>query len=303
MQLLQKLRDSTALSKVLEDVVEAEGIARSLSTSIINFLSSTSPVIAYTYTGLGYVAASLSYWLTVAMSTQSTLIADAEDLSIHVLPYRDDVSTIIFSTGEYSKLFAALQAMRVLNVNYKAYAPEPVDERTRLLAKHYQVEMFPSTDAFKASLVLALATFFAHTKVYRNRLESRGKRLSAHSEEGFACIALSLIEKYTSVLEKAVGANRLVVTSSRILEPSALLLTRALLEAGLDAAYTPLMEILQSSSTPILIAYSSVEDRFVKEIRSRGAANIVELVFNTDPLEANLYLTLIAYFLAKLSRT
>ncbi|MEM1700351.1 MAG: hypothetical protein QXI04_03055 [Desulfurococcaceae archaeon] len=301
MQLLQELRNSARLEQIFGEIERIEKKAREVAEDILDFLtSSSSETLIYAYTGYGLLPASISYWFSVTMRSQSTLLLDVEDASLYVLPYREDVSMVVFSAEEYSKLFSSLQAARLLGVKYKAYAQDPVDERYKILAKHYSVNTVPGRNTYETSLLLSLSTFFAHSKYYMNSLQLRSRRLFTHGEEGFAVVAKSLIEKYTPILEKIFALNSLHVSSSRILEAPARLLTRVLSELGIEAVYTPHAEIASVGKKPLLVTYVSLEDRAFRELKAFRREGLLELVLNTDPLEAGIYLSIIAFVLSQL---
>ncbi|MEM1695886.1 MAG: hypothetical protein QXJ18_00540 [Desulfurococcaceae archaeon] len=301
MQLLQELRNSARLEQIFEKIENIEKKAREVVEDILDFLTNNSSgTLIYAYTGYGLLPASISYWFSLTMRSQSTLLLDVEDASLYVLPYREDVSMIVFSIDEYSKLFSSLQAARLLGVKYRAYAQDPVDERHKFLAKHYSVNTVPGRDIYETSLLLGLSTFFAHSKYYINNLHLRSRRLFTHGEEGFAVVAKSLLEKYIPTLEKIFALDSLHVSSSRILEAPARLLTRALSELGIEAVYTPHAEIATVGKKPLLVTYVSLEDRAFRELKTFRKEGLLELVLNTDPLEAGIYLSIIALILSRL---
>lgn len=301
MQLLQELRNSTNLERIYAEIENIESKAREISKNILNFLTKhPSETLIYAYTGFGVVPASISYWFSLTMSSQSTLMLDIEDASLYVLPYREHVSMIVFSTGEYSKLFSGIQAARLLGVEYKALMPEPVDERLKFLAKHYSVDIIPRGSIYETSLLLSLSSFFAHSKLYMGSFQLRGKRLFYHGEEGFAKIAKSLLERYTDVLERVVTLNSLYISSSKILEAPTMLLTRALSELNIDTTYIPLIDLATTGKKPALVAYVSAEERAFRELKASRREDFIELVFNTDPLEAGVYLAMIALVVSRL---
>ncbi|MEM4005818.1 MAG: hypothetical protein QXM43_09350, partial [Desulfurococcaceae archaeon] len=176
MQLLQKLRDGTIIETLINEVSEVEHEARSFSKRILDFLvQSRGSVFLFSYTGYGYTPASLMYWYSLTFqSSKHPVLAEAEESSIYLLPYRDDLSLLIFSTGEYSKLIPALQVARVLGVDYLALAPEPPTDNLKAIAKFYAVERIPSRiqDRIKAALFMTLASFFAISDLYKSGLEA-----------------------------------------------------------------------------------------------------------------------------------
>lgn len=298
--MLQKLRNSSDLEAVSSEVGIAEAEARRLSSRLMDFLNSNiSRTLIYAYTGHGAIPAYISYWYSITMNTHPVIVGDAEDIAIYVLPYRDDVSVVVYSTGEYSKLVNLAQVARVLGVDTLTLVPTPTDERLRNIAKYYMFNTFSARDLYEAALVLTLTSFFSHSKLYRNSLQYRGRRLFEHGEEGFAVVVQTLIQKYIPALEKILAYRDLYVSSSRLLKPSSQLLTRTLTDLGINAIYVPLEEVMVTKN-PILLVYTSTEERSFRELKVTRRIEPVELVFNTDPLEASVYLALMAYTLRRL---
>jgi hypothetical protein len=297
MQLLQKLRDSSCLSQAERSLRRVEERARELSPLIEGFLSQVSGDLYTTYTGLGYLPASILYWYLHTVSSSSRcIIGEVEEITLHLLPYREVGSVIVFSTEEYSKLISALQAIRVLNYNYLAFAPTPLDNRLYTLLKHYSVNTYSADNPVEASLLLGLSVFHALARKYRSSLQSRGLRLAKHSEEGFAPILSSLVENYRGVLEEIADSKELVfISSSRLLESSVFTLIYSLRKSNLPAYYIPL-ELTETTKKTLLVLLS-VEDRIRREYKSKAPSLTHELILNTDPLEAGLYVAMLSYYL------
>jgi hypothetical protein len=297
MQLLQKLRNSSCLSRAEDSLKLVEEKAREYSILIEDFLSKAPGDLYASYTGLGYLPASILYWYLHTVSSNSKcIIGEVEETSLHLLPYRERGSIIIFSTEEYSKLISALQAIRVLNYDYLAFSLTPLDDRLRALLKHYGVNTYSASNPVEASLLLGLSVFHALARKYRSSLQSRGLRLAKHSEEGFALVLSSLVEKYRGLLEELADSKEPVfITSTRILEPSAYTLTYSLRKNNILAYYTPL-ELLDTTKKTLLVL-SSVEDRVSRECKTKAPFSIHELILNTDPLEAAIYVAMLSYYL------
>jgi len=297
MQLLQKLRDSTCLEQAGRALLRVEEKAREYSELIESFLNQVSGDLYATYTGLGYLPASVLYWYSNVMSSSlKCVIGEVEEIALHLLPYREKGSLIIFSVEEYSKLISALQAIRLLDYKYLAFALTPPDERLRALLKHYNVSTYGASNLVEASLLMSLAVFHALAKRYKNHLQSRGLRLAKHSEEGFTPVLSSLVESYRGVLEEVAESRELVtVTSSKFLEPATLTLVHALRKHDLLVYYTPL-EFAERAERTLLVS-SSVEERIRREFKSKTTHPVLDLVLNTDPLEAGIYIAMLSYYL------
>ena len=294
---MQKLRNSTCLEQAEKALSRIEEKAREYSHLIESFLNQAGEDLYITYAGLGYLPASVLYWyLNIVSSDLRCVIGEVEEISLHLLPYRERGSLIIFSTEEYSKLISALQVVRVLNYNYLAFAPTPLDERLRALLKHYNVNTYNAVNSVEASLLMSLSVFHALARKYRSSLQSRGLRLAKHSKEGFAPVLSSLVENYRGVLEEiAESREPITVLSSKFLEPATLTLVYAFRKHNLPVHYTPVE--LSEKAEKTLLVLSSVEDRIRREYKSRSPHATLELVLNTDPLEAGIYIAMLSYYL------
>jgi hypothetical protein len=300
MQLLQKLRDSSTIEEFTSEIFEIENKARVFSRKILDFLTqSRGNTILYSYTGYGYTPASLMYWYSLTFqSTKHPLLTEAEESSIYLLPYRDDLSILVFSTGEYSKLVATLQVARVLGVDYLAIAPEPPTDNLKSIAKFYGVEQVPLQGKVETALFATLASFFAISELYKSGLEARGRRLFTHGQEGFAVTARSFIEKYIDELDKIMKHDDIYITSTRFLEASAILLTHAIRELGKSAKYVPLEEAVNLDA-PLLAVFLTTEERVRREFKALKHGSMIEFLLNVDPLEGIVYLTLLSYIIAR----
>jgi hypothetical protein len=239
------------------------------------------------------------YWYSLTFqSIKHPVLTEAEESSIYLLPYRDDLSILIFSTGEYSKLIATLQVARVLGVDYLAIAPEPPTDNLKSIAKFYGVEQAPLKGVFETALFTTLASFFAVSELYKSGLEARGRRLFAHGQEGFAVTTKSFIEKYIGELSKIMEHDDIHITSTRFLEASTILLSHAIRELGKSAKYIPLEEAL-SLDAPLIAVFLTTEERVRRELKVLKQSPLIELLLNVDPLEGIVYLTLLSYIIAR----
>lgn len=303
MQLLQKLRDSSNIESIKVEVNEIESyVRRELVSPLNTFLTQCKgSIIVYSYTGYGYIPASILYWYYLTMSSSKyPLLMEAEDTAIYMAPYREDFSTLILSTGEYSRLISALQGIRILGIEYKAITPQPSDERLRFLLKHYDVYTIPYRNIVEAVLALAMGSVITASNMYRSHLTTRGQRLFQHASEGFSTVLESLIEKYIPILERVLNQREIIVSSSRFLDASSKLLSYTLRRIGIVSKYVSLEEAIELDE-PVLMISLSVEERAKREFIATSRSPIIELVLNTDPLEASIYIVLIAYTLYRSS--
>ncbi|MEM1628729.1 MAG: hypothetical protein QXP02_02785 [Desulfurococcaceae archaeon] len=306
MQLLQKLRDSSIITVFTRSLEEIERIAREHYHFIRDFLkSSFGRPLLLVYTGLGNLPANVVYWYMLTMcEEQYVVISEAQTASLYILPYREKTSILAFGVGDHSLLIDTVRVVRLLGHDIWAIMSKLGDDRVETLSKGLGILIIPLKNELDASLAMAISSFMALTEVFRERFEARGRRLFEHSLEGFTAISESLIEKYMDVLENILSRKKIIVTSSKLMETSSVLLTYVLKRSGIDAYYIP-FEILNTIDVwgDILVVATSVEEKMARNLKyklSRSGSGIVDLVLNTDPLEANIYLSTLAYYIEKL---
>lgn len=305
MQLLQKLRDSSHIEQITRSLAELEKRAHVHKDRLLDFLSqSRGNTIIYSYTSYGYIPASLVYWYSLTFSSpKHPLLAEAEEASIYILPYRDDVSILVFSPDNYSKLVQALQTARILEIDYLVFTIDPGIDSIRSILRDQNIIILShgSKDPIESTLEMTMTSFIAISEFYRESLSMRGKRLFIHGREGFSQTLQSFIETYAGVLESILRQEEIYVTSTRFLEAPSLLFTHVLRSIGLKARYIPLPDVSDVDHNVIALLLST-DERLRKELRSRKPGQIRELVLNLDPLEAILYLAILSYTIHSLAR-
>ncbi|MCY0868911.1 MAG: hypothetical protein OWQ48_06800 [Desulfurococcus sp.] len=301
---MQEPGDSFNVKWYLEKLAGIEEEARRISGIIRNFLREEgSSRLIISYSGHGYLPASCMFWHMVTMNEESyPLIADAVSTSVLILAYRDPIPLVVFSPVFRPELFNLLQASRIMNHPYIALIGEPVDERILRLLRDYRVVFASARDELDSSLVMAMASYHALAEAYSGRLARRGERILAHSREGFTPVFEEMIGAYREVFSGILGSRELTVSSSRLLESSSIYLVEALRRRGVRAAYEH--PELVSGHGSVLLLGTSVEEHYLKEVKFKLTARglrVVDLVFNTDPIEANIYLAMIADYIASAS--
>ncbi|AFL67031.1 hypothetical protein [Desulfurococcus amylolyticus] len=297
---MQEPGDSFNVRAYLGKLGKLEEEARSLSNSIRNFLSEIgSNRLIISYNGHGYLPASCMFWHVVTMDEEkSILLLDIPSTSLYVLAYRDPTPLIIY-TSNHSGLLNILQIARIMNHPYMALVAKPVNEKIVEVLKSYNIIYTSIDDELDSTLVMAIAVFHALASIYKDRLSKRGVRVFEHSREGFTLIAGELIEVYKEVFSKVSLHRELVVSSSRLMESSARYLVDALKRRQVNARYEYPESI--PNSADVLLIGTSVEEYYLRELKSRlavGKTRVNELILNTDPIEANIYLAIIANYLA-----
>lgn len=298
MQLLQMLRDSTSIERYAQHVSKLEERSRELASEIAGFLGGA-PSFIITYNRDGFLPASITFWHTIVMNPSSSpLLVDLPTLTYQVLAYRESSPVIGFATNPFSALAPALQVLRLLEYPYLIFTMRPGDQRLEELLRRYEVRMIPSRGEAELSLLLSLSSYHALSEVHRDKLERRGRRLYEHSREGFSGVVPSLIEGFLDALSEVVTEREVYVTSTQLMEGGSAYFAKCLAGHGIDAVYVH-PELARGPGSIALIS-TSAEEPYRRELLSKYRLmnmKVRELYFNTDPLEANIYLSLLAFYL------
>lgn len=281
-------------------IKELEKRSRELADKLYMFISEPKQTLLITYHRQGYLPASIAYWFIATMEpTLYTILHESNTLAYYVVPYREGGKILFYSTNPYSA--STLNILQVANLTGKEillFTMKPRDERIEAIYSRYRRLYVDIEDELKASLVMAIASYYAFAKYYRKELGRRGARLYKHSVEGLAPIIEELVNKYVEQLEKIVKNKEVIVTSSKLLEPVALYFAEALKRIGVDASYQH-YEYL-SKDIPVIFLTTSVEEYFTREILFKFNLMRIKsenIVLNTDPLEAQIYFALLAYYI------
>jgi len=299
--LLQKLRDSANIASYVKYVSERDSLSRELSNTLYNFLTQHAlNRIHIAYHRYGYLPASIMYWFILTMDPEkSVTLSDSTSSAYYILPYSEPALVVLFSSDPFSSSVLNLaQAARLLEHNLLIVTLKPHDKRVETLLSRYSVTYIETVDELEAMLTASIATYYAMSKLYSDRLGARGRRLYSHVEEGITPVVEELIERYLDRLEALAHGNKWIVTSSKMLEPAALYFTEALRRVNIESYYQVPDQVLGYENT--LLLSTSVEEYTIRELRFRYnmmGVKLQDLVLNTDPLEAQIYIALLAYYL------
>jgi len=297
--LLQKLRDSTSIASYAKYLSEKEAVFRELASRIRDFLATSPNQMHIAYHRHGYLPASIIYWFTVTMDPGKTVtLHDSIALTHYILPYSEQSTIIFFTSNPYSATLLSLaQTSALLGNNLLVVTQTPRDERVKNLLTRYQTIYVDAEDELEAMLIASIATYYAVSRLYSSKLGARGARLFKHAEEGLATVVGELVEKYLDNLDKILQSNKWFVTSTKMLEPVALFFTEVLRRLGIEAYYQTLDHIPGYSNT--LLVSTSVEEYALREYRFKYSVmgvKLNEISLNTDPLEAQIYIAMLAYY-------
>jgi len=298
--LLQKLRDSTSIASYARYLSEKEPVFRELASRIHDFLATSPNHLHVAYHRYGYLPASIIYWFTVTMDPgRAVTLHDSIALTHYILPYSEQSTIMFFTSNPYSvTLLSLAQTSTLLGNNLLVVTQTPRDERVKNLLSRYRAIYVDAEDELEAMLVASIAAYYAMSRFYSSKLGARGARLSKHAEEGLAAIVGELVEKYLDNLDKLLQSSKWFVTSTKMLEPVALFFTEVLRRLGVESYYQTLDHILGYSNT--LLLSTSVEEFALREYRFKYSVmgvKLNEITLNTDPLEAQIYIALLAYYL------
>lgn len=297
---MQKPGDRVDISGFREEVKRLEDRARSIAEHIERVLASSRDLVV-AYYRQGYLPASILYWMASILDDwRKVLLGEAGTLAYYALVYGEPATTIFYTTMPRSS--ATIQFLQVASLTgYKInlFTVEPDNPVVRDALHRYEPYYIRARNELEASLVYALATYIAASRHYRDKLGRRGKRLYQHGAEGFAVVVEELLEKYMDVLRDIMRLGEARVSAPRMLEASALYMVEALRRRGIRAFYEPI-EYLAGPGEIVLLS-TSVDEYLVRERRfhlNMTGAHVHDIVVNTDPLEAQLYFALLAYFIA-----
>jgi len=236
----------------------------------------------------------------VVMDQESRVIFnEANTISYYTVVYRNPGKLIFFTTNPVSSsTINLLQASQLTGNKILFISPKPTQPHLLDMLSKYDPVYISISDELEASLLMAMAAYHAASKHYRTRMGRRGERLYKHSEEGFTPIVNELIRIYLEKLEKIINENEVIVTSSKMLEPSATYFVETLRRLNIKSHYEKPEEVIGPCS--LLLLGTTVEEYFIREILFKYRMMNIQLndiVMNTDPLEAQLYIALLALYL------
>lgn len=298
--MLQKLRNSANIAMYTRYVHSLEATSRKITENLYKHLHNFKGTLMLAYHRQGYLPASVAYWFILTMNPeQRVVIHESNTIAYYMLPYHESGLVILYSTNPYAaSTYNLLQTARLTGYEVLLVTLTPRDERINTLYSRYSKIYINTRDELEAALIMAISTYYVLGELYKNKLGSRGKRIYEHIEEGLSPIVEELVNRYTEQLERIVKFKEVVITSSRLLEPIALYFAEALRRLGINAYYQFFEHI--DSANNILLLSTSAEEHFTRELRFKY--NIMDttlenMVLNTDPLEAQIYLALLAYYL------
>ena len=297
---MQEPRNRTDLTVFKKNIGKLEKIASNIAEKIYSHLLGTEKETIIAYYRQGYLPASITYWVTATLNKEKNItMGEAGTLAYYLLVYREAGTSILYTTTPHSpSTIHFLQAAKLTGYKVLLVTIDPLDERIRDILAPYSPIYIKSSDELEAAIIMSFAAFSAATKLSKELLGRRGRRLYEHSKEGFTVILDELIHKYNSVLQQILRAEQIRVTSTKLLEPASLFFVETLRRLDKTAYYEPIDFI--TGPGVILLLSTSVEDYLIKERRFKlnlTGSKIIEISLNTDPLEAQIYISLLAYFL------
>lgn len=292
------LRDSVNVELYTRHLSRLEAKARELSGTIKSFVSENGLPLIITYSSTGFLPASLTYWFTLVMFEDKYPIrADFPTVTYQLLVYRPQDPIVGYAPSVTASVINALRTATLLGNKMVVLTGEIQDPRLDQLLRNYRV-VSAGSNVFETALIQAMSSFHAMADLSRDKLSRRGARLLEHSVEGFAPVAKDLVEKYVEIVEWIASRKKLSIISTEIMECGAQYTGEVLSTLGIEAVnQRPGSRPLHDA---VLLISTTVEDLYLRELESdikKTGIDVRELVFNTDPLEANVYLSLLAYYL------
>ncbi len=288
--------------RLLANRVQAlEDIAKKISNNLNQYLESSRGRLYIVYSRLGYLPANILYWIISTMTPENDVrLLDAMSYSYYVAAYTEPSTIVFFTTDPGSNItLNILQAARLMGNKILMISTRPQNDILADMLAPYDKIYVDLQDEIETSIAMGIAAFNTGIKIYKG-LGRRHERLDTHMKEGFHPVTAELIEKYSNVIDSVASIEDIIVTSPKILEPSAYLISEALRRRGIKSRYEPLEYVAGPSD--VLIISSTVEEHYMKEkiFKLRlMRAKIHQIVFNTDPLETNIYASIIGLYIAR----
>lgn len=297
---MQEPRSRADLAVFRKNVEKLEKNASSIAEKIYSHLLGTERETIIAYYRQGYLPASITYWITITLNKEKNItMGEAGTLAYYLLVYREPGVSILYTTTPTSpSTINFLQAAKLTGYKVLLITIDPLDERIHDILAPYSPIYIRSGDELEAAIIMSFAAFSATAKLSKELLGRRGRRLYEHSREGFTVVLDELIHRYSNVLQQILRIEEIRVTSSKLLEPASLFFVETLRRLGKTAYYEPIDFI--TGPGDVLLLSTSVEDYLIKERRFKlnmTGSKIIEISLNTDPLEAQIYISLLAYSL------
>lgn len=298
--MLQKLRDQSNITGYIKFIENLEKKSHVLSNELYEFFAKLPGNIMITYYRHGYLPASIMYWFTITMDPDKNIVFnEANTLSYYVLPYRENWGIVFFSSNPYSSTtINLLETSRLTGYNSLLITTKPRDERLVSILNRYNVLYIEPSDELISTLVSSISIYYVMGKLYSKKLGNRGIRLYEHIQEGLTPIIEELIYKYIDKLEHVIHNKKIFISSSKLLEPVSMYFVDVLRRLDIKAYFQTPEQILGYEN--VLLLSTSVEEHFVRELRFKYnvmGVKIENISLNTDPLEAQIYIALLAYYL------
>jgi len=298
--LLQKLRDRSNVEKYVKYINSKLVYVNKLVEGLKNNFSQIPDNLIIAYHKHGYLPASIMYWFITTMEPdKKVLLNEASTITHYILPYHNPGYVVLFSSNPYTgTTLNTVQTCVLTGHQHLLITLKPVDERFEQLYRRYNVLYVDTRDEIEYALLSSIAIYYHLGAIYKDKLGSRGKRLYMHVEEGVVPIIEDLIMSYMDKLEKIVSQSEMVVTSSKILEPTGLYIVEILRRLNIKSSYQN-PEFIPGYVNLLLLS-TSVDEYFTRELRFKYSimgVKIEDISMNTDPLEAQIYIALLAYYL------
>ncbi|MGC9111825.1 hypothetical protein [Acidilobus sp.] len=238
------------------------------------------------------IPAAKSLYISMLSSGLDITLAGPTEASTLIMPYRDVNEVLVFSLGpKDSRAVRAAEEAALMGITTYFIAPQLDDVLEAMLSRHEEISriMLPPQ--------APLLTMIVASSLWSSEMKGpRGDRLKAEAADvgsSFSWVS----EKYGQQAEEASRFQRFAAVYGPIMEPSARYLCSVAAERC--EAMLLLDEVTSFSriTVPVVEVISSVEEHDYKDVElSMKLANlkIVKLLFNVDPVTANLYASIVA---------
>ena len=296
--MLQSTRDSPGLEYIGRLVSRAEEWAWRNKDPVVEFLESSSGELVFIYNRLGYIAASILYWIITTLNpSKQPVIQDSDTIAYYRLVYREPSTIVYFTTtGNDPALIRLCDAARLTGSNVLLITPPPPEPVSSMLRDTRVLEIPYMKEEVLTALTESLLALYVGVEAYGLK-GFRIDRLRENAREGFREILGELYSKYGEALNQLCRADTITITSTRFLEPAGYVFVEVFREVGKNASYIPVSLLKPRRGEKILLLANSVEEHLVREKKMKAllsGAQVIDIVMNTDPLESPIYLILLA---------
>ncbi|AFH42234.1 hypothetical protein IOK49_02685 [Fervidicoccus fontis] len=298
--------DEKETISILNDAVKK---SKEIFNRVFDFLKEGNIIISYS--GYGVIPATIFFnYLRVLTQEARFELVPSTELYLNVIPYRESTFKIFYimaslkERNQFARLASSSSVMLVPSLFLIPYIDDPVI--SRWINEENSIEIDARENQILYSSILASLLGIEVAKELTNRSDMRisnAKRDLESLSEGFSFISERYAEYLESIKELESSGESCDVIYTPSLEPGAIYLMYILQEKGIACRLLrgDIAIGMQDIQRRNILLSTTVEEDIAKEIMFRFKLNSneksIKIVFNTDPLLAQLYSVILFSFL------